>query len=336
MRYFLFLIKIYKKLLSLAIFHAFASSVFGQAIQNVAENDTSIIHLADPTIFNYKQKFYLYGTVEGNSRNGFLVYESRDLKKWKLSGRNDGYALKKGDTFGTAGFWAPQVFLYKNKFYLAYVANESIGIAESDHPAGPYRQINKQALQAPVKQIDPFLFIDDNGKKYLYHVRLTEGNKIFVAEMNDDLSAIKEETLKECISATENWENTAKAAWPVTEGPSVLKHGGLYYLFYTANDFRNPNYAVGYATSKHPLGPWIKYPDNPVFTKASIKHNGPGHGDFFVNKKQLYYVFHTHNNDSTVAPRKTALVKARFTKNNKNLTDTLIMEEDGYYFLKKE
>jgi beta-xylosidase len=74
--------------------------------------------------------------------------------------------------------------------------------------------------------------------------------------MKDDLSAIIPETLRECIAATEGWENKANSNWPVAEGPSVLKHNGLYYLFYTANDFRNPDYAVGYATSSNPLGPW--------------------------------------------------------------------------------
>jgi xylan 1,4-beta-xylosidase len=327
------LMSVYKRIFIVFILTAFAKTGKNQAVQN--KNDTSIIHLADPTIFNYKKSFYLYGTVEGNSRNGFLVYESKDLKNWKLSGKNDGYALKKGDAFGTSGFWAPQVLWYKNKFFMAYVANENIAIAESDHPAGPFKQINKQALQAPVKQIDPFIFIDDDGKKYLYHVRLTGGNKIFVAEMNDSLSAIKEESLKECIIATDDWENTVKANWPVTEGPSVLKHRGLYYLFYTANDFRNPDYAVGYATSKNPLGPWIKYSGNPILTKASIKQNGPGHGDFFLNRNQLCYVFHTHNSDSAVAPRKTALVKAKFSGNKNNGADTLVIEKENFYFLRR-
>ncbi|WP_149273550.1 hypothetical protein [Pareuzebyella sediminis] len=36
--------------------------------------------------------------------------------------------------------------------------------------------------------------------------------------------------------------------WPVTEGPTVLKHKGLYYLIYSANDFRNPDYPFGFVT----------------------------------------------------------------------------------------
>lgn len=299
-----------------------------------ADDSASFIYFADPTIFAYNKKFYLYGTVEKNARQGYLVYISSDLSNWKLSDKNNGYALKKEDAFGSNGFWAPQVFQYRGKFYMAYTANENIAIARADHPAGPFTQTDKQALKAPVKQIDPFVFIDDDGKKYLYHVRLINGNRIFVAEMTDDFSSIKEETLKECISATDTWENT-NTGWPVAEGPSVIKHGNIYYLFYSANDFRNPNYAVGYATSTSPLGPWTKFAGNPVLSKPMIAQNGTGHGDFFTYRKQLYYVFHTHYNGAKATPRKTALIKAAFEKGNNN-TDELRMDKESFYFIRKQ
>jgi GH43 family beta-xylosidase len=279
--------------------------------------ESSAIHLADPSIFQDKGKYYLYGTVERNAGQGFQVYVSDDLKTWKLRNQDDGYALKKGEAFGTRGFWAPQVFQHAVKYYMAYTANENIAIAQGNSPAGPFTQKEIAALQAPVKQIDPFVYIDDDGKKYLYHVRLDKGNRIFVAEMEDDLSAIKPATLRECIAADQPWENTT-GAWPVAEGPSILKRNGVYYLFYSANDFRNPNYAVGYATSNHPLGPWKKFAANPILDKQLIGENGTGHGDFFSVKDQLYYVFHTHNSQSAVGPRKTAIVKLNFEKGKKN------------------
>lgn len=319
-------------LLFIIIIVYYSNSTFGQATLKPGENDTSVLRLADPTIFEYKKLFYLYGTVEGNAGNGFLVYISNDLKKWKLSDKNGGYALMKGDAFGTAGFWAPQVFHHNNKFYMAYTANENIAIAESDHPAGPFKQNVKRSLSSPVKQIDPFVFIE-KGKKYLYHVRLTEGNKIFVAEMTDDFSSIKTETLKECITATQGWENTAGSRWPVAEGPSILKNRGLYYLVYSANDFRNPDYAVGYATSTDPLGPWTKYPENPVLDKNLIGYPGPGHGDFLITGSNMFYVFHTHNNELKATPRKTALIKARFMNGNKKGVNTLAIDSLGFYFL---
>ena len=298
-------------------------------------DDSSNTFLADPTIFQKDGVYHLYGTVERAGGNGFLSYSSTDLKSWKLNSINDGYALKKGDAFGSAGFWAPQVFEYDRRYYMAYVANEAIALARSDRPEGPFAQTIKQPLAAPVKQIDPFLFIDDDGKKYLYHVRLTGGNKIFVAQMEDDLSAIKPETLQECITATDEWENTAHSGWPVTEGPSVLKHNGTYYLVYTANDFRNPDYAVGYATSSSPLGPWKKYEGNPVISKKLLGWNGTGHGDFFYSGNDLYYVFHTHYSNDKPAPRRTALIKMRFKRNGSG-ADGLEAEGKSFRFLHKQ
>lgn len=309
----------------------FQNHTLGQA------SDTSqSISLADPAMFNNNGIFYLYGTVEQNANKGFLVYTSTDMKQWKLDeNENAGYALKKGDSYGSAGFWAPQVFVYHDTFYMAYVADENIAIASANNPAGPFTQSSIQPLGAPVKQIDPFVFIDDDGKKYLYHVRLTNGNKIFVALIKDNFSAIDSSTLKECITATSTWENTSNSNWPVTEGPSVIKHNNLYYLFYTANDFRNPDYAVGYATSKSPYGPWEKYKGNPVISRKTIGINGTGHGDFFLdNNRQLTYVFHTHFSNNSVKPRRTAVVKVKFVNDKKGYPDKVIIVEESFRFIK--
>lgn len=265
--------------------------------------------LADPTIFEHKGTYYLYGTKGNNDikGEGFLVYTSTDLKNWKGPvGATDGFAFKKGDGYGTWGFWAPQIFEYKNKFYMAYTADEHIAIAVSDSPLGPFKNDGK-ALPSDVRQIDPYVFFD-NGKIYLYHVRLEKGNRIFIAEMENDLSAIKPATLKECITATEHWEDTEKVEWTVTEGPTVLKKGNLYYLIYSANDFRNKDYAVGYATSETPNGPWKKS-KSAFISRDLLNYPGTGHGDIFYDKKgNMFYVFHTHNSETEVAPRKTAII----------------------------
>lgn len=295
------------------------------------------IFLADPTIFYNEGIYYLYGTTTGNTPlkgDGFQVYTSSDQKNWKgPAGAQSGLALKKGDAFGTQGFWAPQILKYNTLFYMIYTANENIAVATSISPLGPFKNATKKPLIASVKQIDPFVFIDDDGKKYLYHVRLTNGNRIFVAEINDDLLSIKPETLTECISAQLPWENTQNVNWPVAEGPTVFKKEGIYYLIYSANDFRNPDYAVGYATSKSPLGPWVKSTTSPIISRNLIGENGTGHGDLFLDKNnQLQYIFHTHFSDTSEAPRKTAVIKMNFIKKEQNLQ--LKAKKKSFRFLK--
>lgn len=310
-----------KKIITLVSF----MSVFGACSQ---ENNSDVkpvevvaknIFVADPTIYYSKGMYYLYGTTTGNIANGegFLVYTSSDLKKWsEPKGAQNGLALKKGDSFGDKGFWAPQILEYNKKFYMIYTANENIAVATSDSPLGPFKNESKKPIIETGNQIDPFVFIDEDGKKYLYHVRLTNGNRIFVAEINDDLQSIKPETLTECISGTLPWENTENTNWPVTEGPTVLKHNGLYYLIYSANDFRNIDYAVGYATSKSPLGPWEKSKDSPIISRKNTSQNGIGHGDIFWDPNQkMHYVLHTHFSTAEVSPRKAAIIDIEFVVN---------------------
>lgn len=267
------------------------------------------IHLADPTVFCDNGTYYLYGTSPV-SDNGFWVYTSTDLQHWSgPAGAVDGYALR-GNTYGTQGFWAPQVFKKDGRYAMAYTANEQIAIAWADSPLGPFVQDEPAMIPAKTKEIDPFVFHDDDGKTYMYHVRLIGGNRIYVAEMNDDLRSMKEETAMECIAVNDKgWENTAEGKWGVSEGPTVVKLDGTYYMFYSCNDFRSIDYAMGYATAKSPLGPWKKH-KKPIVSRHLTGENGTGHGDLFRDGDGRWmYVLHTHNSNSKVSPRRTAMVE---------------------------
>ena len=267
------------------------------------------IHLADPTVFCENGTYYLYGTSPV-SDNGFWVYTSTDLQHWSgPAGAVDGYALR-GNTYGMQGFWAPQVFKKDGRYAMAYTANEQIAIAWADSPLGPFVQDEPAMIPAKTKEIDPFVFHDDDGKTYMYHVRLIGGNRIYVAEMNDDLRSMKEETARECIAVNDKgWENTAEGKWGVSEGPTVVKLDGTYYMFYSCNDFRSIDYAIGYATAKSPLGPWKKH-KKPIVSRHLTGENGTGHGDLFRDGDGRWmYVLHTHNSNSKVSPRRTAMVE---------------------------
>ncbi len=294
------------------------------ADQNQSSNN--FIYQADPTIFYGKGTYYLYGTNERNADSGFKVFVSKDLLRWQLSRAYNGWALTKGNAYGTKGFWAPQVFQYKDKYYIAYTANEQIAIAQSESPEGPFTQRIIQPIDTSVKEIDPFIFINTDGKVYLYHVRLKNGNRIFVAQLNDSLSAIIPNTLHECISAVnspQQWENTKGVSWTVTEGPCVIKRNTDYCMFYSANDFRNPDYAVGYATASSPEGPWTKYTGNPIISRQLTGINGTGHGDLLKDRKNnWWYVLHTHYNDTVTSPRKTAIIRLGFDTDGNLVADT--------------
>ena len=99
----------------------------------------------------------------------------------------------------------------------------------------------------------------------------------------------------------------------VVEGPSIVKQGGLYYMFYSANDFRSQDYAVGYATSDSPFGPWRKSEKNPLLHKVE-ELVGTGHGAPFLDKAGRYrYIFHAHKSQTEVNQRNSYIIDMSLT-----------------------
>ena len=279
----------------------------------IKKTDDFDILLADPTVLHDNENYYLYGTISGGAgktNDGFLVYKSDDLNNWKPKG----FALKKGDAFGEKGFWAPHVLKNNDTYVMVYTADENIAIAFSKSPTGPFKNEMKTYFKTKEKQIDPFLFFE-NGKYFLFSgKRLNDGNQIFVSELTENLNSIKEGKSYKCLFTSKAWEDQDDFKTKNVQGASVIKIDGTYFMFYSANNFRSKKYAIGYATSLSPEGPWKKYNNNPIIDFIKINKNGPGHGDIFFDNQdnKFKYVFHTHFSENKVRPRKTGMVNLFF------------------------
>ncbi|MCM1111122.1 MAG: glycoside hydrolase family 43 protein [Clostridium sp.] len=279
-------------------------------------SETQEIFYADPTIFVEDGKYYLVGTRNADPL-GFILLESDDLETWQPAAGGDSMMLTPAeDVYGTKGFWAPQVLHNSDSTYtLAYTANEQTALACSGDLLARFSNPAAAPIDSTEKNIDPFIFVDDDGKMYLYHVRFDHGNFLWVAEFDPATGRINPETLQRCFANTQDWENTPDyPSDPIMEGPTVVKFDGVYYLFYSANHFMSRDYAVGYATAPTPFGPWTKYDKNPIIHRSIVGENGSGHGDLFRdNEQRLRYVYHVHNSDSVVSPRRTRIVSLNMT-----------------------
>lgn len=258
------------------------------------ETKATLVPLGDPFILLHNGTYYAYGT---NAEDGIEVYTSDDLNKWKKENR---LALHKNDTWANRWFWAPEVYYVNGKFYMYFSADEHIAVAVSDSPLGPFKQENKKPMLLGEKAIDNSLFIDDDGKAYLFFDRFNDGLNIWVAELADDLLSIKEETMHPCIHVSQSWEEV----WPrVNEGPFVIKRNGLYYMTYSANSYESPFYGIGCATTDNIMGEWTKYEENPLLQKPGDLV-GVGHSATFTDKEgNLRIVFHAHRNKNNIHPR---------------------------------
>ena len=259
-----------------------------------------LTNVADPYVFRASDgNYYLYAT------GGFRAWRSADLLKYTYLG-----SVKTNHAWGFSSFWAPEVVEHEGKFYLYYTADgpggqKYIGVAVSDSAAGPFREVLDRPLLEAFPAIDANVFIDDDGRKYLYVSRqaaghVVEGKRqswIYGVELGDDMISLKGEPVL-LAKPEQPWEASPAAGMWWNEGSTVIKHNGVYYLIWSANCYCNRNYSVGYATSNSPLGPFVKYEGNPILSVEAWddRISGPGHGSVVASPDgtELFYAYHTH------------------------------------------
>lgn len=273
------------------------------SISNDDPNDPRV-PFADPFVLCEGGVYYAYGTY---SPNGIAVATSKDLVHWQMNvGRaKEGLALHKDDSYGDQHFWAPEAYRRKDgKYVLFYSASWHACTAVADSPLGPFVQPKQQPVYADLGRmtIDNTLVLDDDGTPWMFHVQSHgRGNELWQVQMTDDWLAVKPETEKLVLLAQEPWETKCGR---IAEGPSVVKVGKRWWLLYSANDCRSPDYSVGFATADRLTGPWVKAKvGNPVMNRTGGL-SGVGHGAPFRDLAGRWrYVFHAHNSPTCFGPR---------------------------------
>lgn len=288
------------------------AAVFAAALGQVPDNSPRLdwsktaadandrrLPFADPFVLCEGGVYYAYGTV---SSEGIAVATSTDLVRWHMdAGRaKRSLALHKDDSFGERKFWAPEVHRRRDgKYVMFYSAEAQVCTAVADSPLGPFVQPEKRPLFAGgAFKIDNTLAVDDDGTPWMFYGC---GREIRQVRMSDDWLSVKPETEKFVLRAEEPWETVTR--W-TAEGPSVVKANGLWWLIYSVNDCRSPDYSVGFATAERLTGPWRKgQVGNPVLRRAHGL-SGTGHGAPFRDASGKWrYVFHAHNSPTVFGPR---------------------------------
>jgi beta-xylosidase len=282
------------------------------------------VPVADPNVLFHEGTYYLYGTDEKRKgQMGNCVYTSKDLVNWT----EQEPAFRKTDQTSSQGyFWGAEVIKKNDKFIMYYstTTGKSSGPAKNMHiaaaisysPLGPFSEV-KTPLYAGVsgktEVIDQNMFIDNDGQGYLYFVLVVLGshNEIRVVRMEDDyLESFGESII--CIRPELGWETHSWQGHRVAEGPFVFYRKGYYYLLYTCNHFLDDKYAVGYATSKSPLGPWQKFSKNPILEKNEIIR-GPGNASLINTGQGMNFIaYHVHNSQTSVYPRQLCIDRLYF------------------------
>ncbi len=189
--------------------------------------------------------------------------------------------------------WASQVVQKGNKFYFygtvrgdQTTPGSSICVAVADKPTGPFKDARGSALirddmtpnsKKPWEDIDPTVFIDDDGTPWL-----AWGNgDCYLAKLKPNMTELDGEIIKLTAQMTN-----------YTEGPWLYKRGKLYYMIYAANIPDVVPEQIAYATAEKITGPWtyrglITGPAEKSFTIHPGVVEFKGHWLFFYHNASL-------------------------------------------------
>lgn len=270
-----------------------------QESDNTFQNPVISVNFPDPFILKEGDTYYAYST-NSNSRNVPMA-TSTDLVNWDL-GRDVMPALASWVDLSNPHVWAPEVIKVGEEYLLYYTARDKnsdrqcIGLAISPAPDGPFRDRSDSPFICQAEEggsIDASPFRDDDGKLYLYWKN--DGNccmmptYIYVQELSEDGKSLIGEAIR-LLRNEQAWHGA------VVEAPTMWKHEGQYYLFYSANSYAGEAYAVGYATCESPLGSCADAEENPILASDMESQPlvvGPGHQTLIKDETgQTWIVYH--------------------------------------------
>ena len=250
------------------------------------------MYTADPAPMVYNDRLYLYTSHDEDNSTWFTMdnwklYSTDDMVNWT----DHGVVLSYNDFDWTSGdAWAPQCIERDGKFYM-YVpvtsrenGRPAVGVAVADSPYGPfYDPIGAPLVQTDWGDIDPTVFIDDDGQAYLYW-----GNpKLYYVKLNEDMISVKGNVVAVPMTEASFTKrlNDENRPTQYEEGPWLYKRNNLYYLFWAGGPL--PEF-IGYSTSDSPEGPW-KYGGVVMSREGGVFTNHPGVIDY---KGKTYFFYH--------------------------------------------
>ena len=274
--------------------HFFAIFLLLGSIAKAQNPVIQTMYTADPAPRVYKDTVYLYTGHDEDKSTWFTMkdwrcYTSTDMVNW--TDRGSPLSL---ETFSWAkkDAWAGQCIPRNGKFYWYVPMNHetmgmSIGVAVSDSPTGPFKDaLGKPLVHSGNGDIDPTVFIDDDGQAYLYW-----GNPYLkYVKLNEDMISYSGDVVNVPLNKEGfhvRYKDVEKRPSAYEEGPWLYKRNNLYYMLYAAGGV--PEH-LAYSTSTSPIGPWV-YRDTimRVIGKGGAFTNHPGVIDY---KGRSFFFYH--------------------------------------------
>jgi len=248
------------------------------AIYNANEG-LSYRSVADPAVVKFRGEYYMFVT------RSLGYWHSKDLTSWNFITPEKWYFQ---------GSNAPAAHNYKDSvLYVAGDPSGSMSILYTDNP----KKGDWKAIPFILNDLqDPDLFIDDDGKAYmfwgssnLYPIRGKEldRNRNFKPTGKTAELFTLDGNKHGWERFGENHSDTKLKGY--MEGAWLTKHNNKYYMQYAAPGTEFNVYGDGVYVSDRPLGPYTYAPNNPISYKPGGFINGAGHGSTVLGPGNQYW-----------------------------------------------
>jgi beta-xylosidase len=212
----------------------------------------------DPSVLLAGRKYWAYGT--GSAGRNLQMMSSSDLHTWSAPAD----PLPVLPMWASPGrTWAPAVMWVGSRYVMYYTVRDTastrqcISVATSATPRGPFVDGATRPLicqSAKGGSIDPNPYRDP-ASGHLYLIWKSDDNAIGQKAhiwgqqlVASGLSLARGTSPSLLLSESAAWQA------PAVEGPTVIRNGGTYYLFYGANSYNTASSGIGYGTSASLLG----------------------------------------------------------------------------------
>ncbi|MDR3109006.1 MAG: arabinan endo-1,5-alpha-L-arabinosidase [Planctomycetaceae bacterium] len=283
---------------------------------------------------------------------GIRITRSKNLIDWEHAGQVFDTKVPQWAAEvvpGAKGIWAPDIVRVNGLYYLYYSVStfggqhSVIGLAVNktlNPKSAAYKWEDRGIVlgSAPGKTdynaIDSALFVDDDGKAYLFWGSYWSGIKaVEVDSKTGKPFKYSDQALKipaDYISAATRKRSDDTSI----EAPFVIKHDGNYYLFTSRGsccDGVNSTYHITVGRSKTPLGEYIdkegksmsKGGGTTILT-SNERWKGTGHNGIFKYKNKDYIILAAYDKTQPEKGRLTQIRELNWDKENFPITGEVI------------
>ena len=268
----------------------------------------------DPSMVRFEDGYALMST-----NNNLQLWTSEDAYNWQ----NHKSTVSKIPQWAyqyapnTEGIWAPDIYYMNGEFRvyycvsvfgkrtsaIGYQSTKSIMPGTSDYGWTDHGHVFHTVASDKYNAIDADVVRDTQGNYWMAFGSFGLGIQLIKLDAKTGYQASDDKTVYNIA------RRTSKASEGAEEGPSLIEHGGKYFLFTAwdkccqqGNDIEKTTYKTAYGRADKVTGPYKDRAGNDMVTGGGTillerygRYVGPGGGEAFQDLNRVRFVHHYYD-----------------------------------------